>query len=216
MSEAAIKLIKQKAPIGLIWLFHISGLLGIFLGSEAWFLEKTPLNLLVSFLLLLYVWTFPDLRQGLVIYGFFVAGMFVEWLGINYGFPFGNYYYGENLGVKMDGVPYMIGINWAMLVLITGSISSQLIERKIFKILFGAFLMVFLDFFIEPNSARLDFWYWEGGRIPLSNYVGWFVTAALLHWIFQQTIKQLNFTFSLNLYIAQLIFFIALYVQSFF
>ena len=51
-------------------------------------------------------------------------------------------------------------------------------------------------------------------NIPLSNYIGWFAVAALLHWLFQETIKKINFNFSLNLYLAQLIFFLALYVQS--
>ena len=143
-----------------------------------------------------------------------MAGIFAEWVGVTYGFPFGNYYYGDNLGLKIDGVPYMIGINWAMLVLITGSIAATITNHKLLKVLLGASLMVFLDLFIEPNAARLDFWYWKNDLIPLSNYIGWFVIAALLHWLFQETIKQLNFLFCINLYIAQLIFFIALYVHS--
>ena len=211
-----IKFIKTKLPIGLIWLFHVSGLIGIFSGMSQWFLEQTPLNLLACFLLLLLAWPLKDLKHGIVVYAFFMAGIFAEWMGIHYGFPFGDYHYGENLGLKIDGVPYMIGINWAMLVLITGSISSKITRITLFKVLIGASLMVFLDLFIEPNAARLDFWYWEKNQIPLSNYIGWFVISALLHWLFQETIKELNFAFSLNLYIAQLIFFIALYVQSLF
>lgn len=203
-------------PIGLIWLFHISGLLGIFFGDSQWFLAKTPLNLLICFLLLLVVWPLKSLRHGLIVYAFFMAGIFAEWVGVHYGFPFGDYYYGENLGLKIAEVPYMIGINWAMLVVITGSIASHISKNTLTRILLGASLMVFLDFFIEPSSARLDFWYWKNDHIPLSNYLGWFAIASLLHWLFQSTIKKVNITFSLNLYIAQLIFFIALYVQSLF
>lgn len=216
MSTADIKVIKEKLPIGLIWLFHVSGLLGICFGMTQWFLEKTPLNLLACFLLLVIVWPLKEFKHGLVVYVFFITGMFAEWMGINYGFPFGNYYYGDNLGLKMDGVPFMIGINWAMLVLITGSIATKITHNKLLKILIGASLMVFLDLFIEPNASRLDFWYWKNNHIPLSNYIGWFVIASLLHWLFQETIKKINFTFSLNLYLAQLIFFISLYVQSLF
>ena len=216
MNTSSANLIKSNLPVGLVWLFHVSGLIGIFLGMSEWFLEKTPLNLLACFLLLVGIWPLRQFKHAIIVYLFFVAGIFVEWLGVHYGFPFGNYHYGNNLGLKLNGVPLLIGINWAMLVLITGSISSRFGKSKLSKVLLGATLMLFLDFFIEPNAARLDFWYWEGGHIPLSNYIGWFVTGALLHWIFQESIKQLNFTFSLNLYIAQLIFFIALYVQSLF
>lgn len=181
-----------------------------------WFMEKTPLNLLACFLLLVIVWPLKKFKHAFVVYIFFAVGILVEWLGVHHGFLFGNYHYGDNLGMKLDGIPLLMGINWAMLVLITGSIASRLINNSFLKVLLGAFLMVLLDIFIEPNSARLDFWYWEGGQIPLSNYVGWFVVAALLHGLFQATIRELNFLFSVNLYLAQLIFFGCLYVESFF
>ncbi|MBC6400644.1 MAG: carotenoid biosynthesis protein [Ekhidna sp.] len=216
MSAADIKPIKSIFLIGLIWLFHISGLVGILLGMAEWFLEKTALNLLACFLILVAAWPLKQFKQALIVYIFFAAGLFVEWLGVHYGFPFGNYDYGDNLGIKLDEVPLLIGVNWAMLVLITGSISSEFTNNLFLKVLLGASLMVLLDFFIEPNSARLDFWYWEGDHIPLSNYIGWFVVAALLHWIFQVTIRKLDFVFSLNLYLAQLVFFSCLYVESFF
>ena len=215
MSTADIKLIKSNLPVGLIWLFHVSGLVGIILGMSEWFLEKTPLNLLACFLLLVAIWPLKEIKHAFVVYLFFAVGLSAEWLGVHYGFPFGNYSYGDNLGVKLDGVPLLIGVNWAMLVLITGSISSRVTQHKAVKVIIGASLMVFLDLFIEPNASRLDFWHWKNDHIPLSNYIGWFVIAALLHWLFQETIKKLNFTFSLNLYLAQLIFFIVLYVQSF-
>ena len=181
-----------------------------------WFLEKTPINLLACFFLLIIAWPLKTLKNALIVFVFFAAGVLVEWLGVHYGFPFGEYYYGNSFGVKLDDTPLLIGVNWSMLVLITGGISFQFAESKFLRVLTGASLMVFLDLFIEPNADQLDFWYWKGGYIPFTNYVGWFATAALLHWLFQETIKKLNFLFSVNLYIAQLTFFISLYVRSFF
>ncbi len=203
---------KNHLPVGLIWLFHISGIIGIFLGFTDWFLEKTPLNLGICFILLLLAWPLKSLSQVGVVYSFFAVGMFAEWCGVHYGFPFGNYTYGENLGIKLDGVPLLIGVNWAMLVLITGSIASKFVTRTWVKVLLGSFLMVFIDFFIEPNAANLGFWYWKNGFIPPSNYVGWLAISAMLHVVFQRTIKEINFQFSINLYIAQLIFFASVYV----
>jgi putative membrane protein len=202
---------KQLIGIGLIWLFHLSGIVGMALGYEEWFLSKTPLNLLACFIILLIIGPIKTVKQGLIIYSFFMAGIFVEWVGVTTGFPFGSYYYGENLGAKMAGVPYMIGINWAMLVLITGTMATRLSNNILLRIMIGAALMVFLDLFIEPTAPVFDFWYWEADHIPLSNYVAWFVIAALLHWIFQKQITTLDFKLSLNLYLAQMTFFISFY-----
>ncbi|NNK52972.1 MAG: hypothetical protein HKO97_00280, partial [Flavobacteriaceae bacterium] len=38
-----------------IWIFHISALIGISLGFEAWFVAKTPVNLIISSILLFLV-----------------------------------------------------------------------------------------------------------------------------------------------------------------
>ena len=209
-----MKRLSLHLPIGLIWLFHLTGIVGIYIGFQEWFIPKTPLTLLVCFVLLLITGPVKNMGQAVVIYLFFVCGMFVEWLGVNYGWLFGDYRYGQNLGLKMDGVPFMIGINWAMLVLVTGSIAAKISSSKVVKVIIGAFLMVFLDFFIEPNAPLLDFWYWEGDRIPASNYVGWFSVALVLHWILQTYSRTLNFQFSLNLYLAQVIFFVSFYVYS--
>ena len=214
MQAISIMLSKYYVREGLVWLFHVSGIIGIYLGFEEWFLEKTPLNLLVCFVLLLLAFPIKSLREAVAVYSFFAVGMLAEWSGVHYGFPFGEYYYGENLGVKLDGVPVLIGINWAMLVLITGSISIRVTQHLWLRVLLGAVLMVFLDFFIEPNASYLDFWHWENDRIPVSNYVGWLVIAAFLQYIFQQAIKEINFRFSINLYLAQLLFFASIYVYT--
>mgnify|MGYP000689958953 CR=1 FL=1 len=39
--------------IGIIWLFHLCGILGILYGDSQWFVGATPINLLLSFLLLM-------------------------------------------------------------------------------------------------------------------------------------------------------------------
>ncbi len=220
-----LNLWQQKAPlllkdgnlslaIGLVWLFHLSGIIGVLLGYEQWFLEKTPFNLLACFVMLLAVAPIRGLKHGAIVFFFVLAGIFVEWVGTTYGIPFGQYYYGNNLGIKLAGVPLLIGVNWAMLILITGSLATRMFSNKLARVLTGAALMVFLDLFIEPNASNFDFWHWANDIIPSSNYIAWFVIAAGLHWIFQLFIEKLNFKFSLHLYLAQLVFFVSLYVNK--
>ena len=135
----------------------------------------------------------------------------MEWIGVTYGFLFGEYFYGDNLGLKIDGIPFMIGINWAMLVLITGALASKVKTNWIVKAAIGSGLMVFLDLFIEPSAPIFDFWYWPQGHPPLRNYIAWFFISFVLHLIYQKNIKGGNFQMAINLYLAQLIFFAYFY-----
>ncbi|MEM6644391.1 MAG: carotenoid biosynthesis protein [Bacteroidota bacterium] len=206
---------RTNVAIAILWLFHLSGIIGMLLGYSEWFLSKTPLNLIICLMLLAWVGDLLSNRKAVLASIFFVSGMLVEWVGVKFAVPFGEYYYGESLGTKLDGVPFLIGGNWAMLVIITGCISSRISGNFLVKVLLGAGLMVLLDLFIEPNAANFDFWFWENETIPLSNYIAWFVISALLHCIYQKNMPKQNFRFCLHLYLAQLAFFTSFYVYPF-
>jgi len=100
---------KKWLSIALIWLFHLTAIIGVSIGYEQWFVSKTPINL--SLCLVLLLWSFPNKswQLGLGIGLFFIGGMLVEWLGVSYGLFFGDYEYGSNLGPKIEGVPWFIG-----------------------------------------------------------------------------------------------------------
>ena len=111
--------------IFIVWVFHLSGILGIFFGDSAWFISTTPLNLILSLVLLLL--NSNDSNKIVMIACLaFVIGMFAEILGVNYGLIFGNYKYGNTLGPKMFNVPILIGYNWAMVLIITASIAQKI------------------------------------------------------------------------------------------
>ena len=114
---------KQNISIALVWLFHLSGLIGIIYSNAYWFIKATPLNLLLSFILLLIncEWT---KKTVFIVVLCFTIGMLAEIVGVEYGFIFGEYSYGNALGTKFLGVPLIIGLNWCILVLMTGFISQ--------------------------------------------------------------------------------------------
>lgn len=145
---------------------------------------------------------------------FFVIGMVVEWMGVSFGFIFGEYVYGSNLGVKIDGVPILIGLNWAVLSLCTAAISSKMVRQTWARVLLGAGMMVFLDFFIEDVTMLLDYWIWEEGMAPLRNYFSWFLLAALFQFIYQKLRIKGDSDFSAHVYFAQLSFFVFLFLFS--
>lgn len=209
MKEIISKLNLYKIPVAIFicWLFHINGIFGILYWDKQWFLSNTPLNLSISFGLL--IWTLKELNRKvlLAVIIAFLTGMIAEIIGVNTGIIFGNYWYGENLGIKVWGVPLLIGINWAILTFIIGAISSKIVKNKIIAIVLGATLMVLFDFIIEPSAPKFDFWYWENEVIPLKNYIDWLLIALIPQTAYHVLVKEKEYIFSSQLFLAQLIFF---------
>jgi putative membrane protein len=202
---------KLKLSIFLVWLFHASAIIGIGLGYNDWFIQKTPLNLSVSLILFLLVYPVNDAKKAFAFIAFMIAGMFAEWLGVNYQLLFGSYYYGENFGPKLDGVPYLIGAYWALLTFITAAITDYTKWHVVAKVITAAVLMVFLDYLMEFNAPTFDFWHFEGGMPHLDNYLTWFFLGLLLQIILRVLKIKGNKLFSLHLYLAQLLFFLFAY-----
>ncbi|MBT8205902.1 MAG: carotenoid biosynthesis protein [Eudoraea sp.] len=171
-------------------------------------MSKTPLNMLLIMGLTILVFPVDSWKKGLLFFGIGIASIFAEWLGVNYGLIFGEYEYGMNFGPKIDGVPYLIGVNWAFLTFATAAIATKWLQNFWARIGFGAALMVVLDFFLEESAPRFDFWYWDQGYPPLQNFLGWFVLAFLFHMLFQGMKLKGNSLFSHHLYVSQLIFFV--------
>lgn len=198
---------KQNISIFIIWLFAISAIIGIYLGYLNWFIPKTPLNLLIGAgLLFLNLPINSPRKVGIWLISFSV-GMIVEIIGVQTGDIFGNYYYGENLGLKLLGVPFLIGVNWAVLSFITAAISARMIKNFWGSILIGTTFMVGLDFLLEPLASVFDFWYFEGGIVPIQNYIAWFITAFFLQILIRKNIDFQQSKFSIHLFLTQVIFF---------
>ena len=207
------KKFQTKLAIGLLYLFHLSAIIGSALGYTDWFISKTALNLSLMGIFLILVYPLTQVK-GLALFVLYaIVGVGSEYLGVNYGLIFGSYNYGANLGPKIGGVPFAIGLNWALLVLITGELSQYLKAHRILKALFGAGLMVFLDLFMEHSAPIFDFWTFEGGMAPLQNYLGWFAVAFVLHLVHQYSGLRGSRSFSFHCYLVQLLFFVYFYVS---
>ena len=53
------------------------------------------------------------------------------------------------------------------------------------RIVAGSFLLVLLDFLIEPVAVHFDYWYWTESTIPLENYVCWFLLSGQMLALFE-------------------------------
>tara|TARA_B100001093_G_scaffold171048_1_gene163927 strand:+ start:249 stop:899 length:651 start_codon:yes stop_codon:yes gene_type:complete len=194
--------------IFVIWLFHVCGVIGIGFSNKELFISFTPINLLISFFLLFSNQIQVNSNTIKTVCSIFLIGMIAEILGVNYGYIFGEYTYLDNLGMKIMGVPLMIGIQWVILSFITGSFAHYFFNNKKFKsIILGVFLMILLDVLIEPVAPDLGFWIFESEVAPIQNYIGWFLIAIPAQIIFHFGVEKKEIAFSSNLLIVNFFFF---------
>jgi putative membrane protein len=198
--------------IGILWLFHVSGIIGISIGYQDWFASRTGLNLVIMFIALIAFYPLDSIKKWGLFFLFGFLGILVEYLGVTFGLFFGDYAYGNNFGPKILGVPLLIGVNWAMLTFICGSIANKLSDSVFLKSLLGTFMMLLLDLFMEKVAPIFDFWEFTGGYAPIDNYIAWGVISFIFHLIFHLFKVKGNFLISFHLYMVQLVFFIYFYV----
>ena len=203
--------LKKYIPLIIICILHLVGLCGFFIDHTT-FQSLSPLNLIFSSLLVIFMSTYKRTDFYISIIAVSIIGFLIEVIGVNTGYVFGRYYYGQSFGYHLFSVPLLIGLNWGVLLYSTLQLSN--FNNPLIKSFFGAFLMVLLDFFIEQNAPLYDFWYWNDGFIPLQNYIAWFLISLVLNLIFQKKLTQSsNFT-AKAFYIVQFLFFFVLYLFS--
>jgi putative membrane protein len=200
--------IKKNIPLSIIIIFHLVGFIG-FIINPIYFKSLSPVNLVLSASLVIVMsnqakWQFYG---SIVLVA--VLGYFIEVIGVKTGFVFGSYVYGQSLGYKLFAVPLLIGVNWSVLLYCTAQLSQ--FKNTIVNAILGAILMVVLDFFIEQNAAKFDFWYWKNGIIPIQNYIAWFFVALLLNLLVQKHLSQKPNLTAKAFYFVQICFFSALY-----
>ena len=196
---------KQNISIGILVLFHAIGVLGSMLFDAQTFMQLSPLNLLLTLGILIFnhvdrnhLWIWPATM---------VLGFAVEVLGVNTGFPFGEYSYGEALGWKLFNTPLIIGVNWFILLYGANAVANKYAMTPWTKALIAAGLMLILDYLIEPVAMRYDFWSWATGSPPLENYLAWFGISFLLSLMWQFSKIKLNTGIASAVYATELFFF---------
>ena len=192
-------------------IFHLVGIIGLNVETQREiFLGLSFFNLLISFLIL--VISRETKKQLFYVFLFvcFLAGMAAEWTGIHTGWLFGDYVYGENLGIKLYGVPLIIGINWGILSVCACTIAGYLPWKMPYQALFSALLMTLLDFLLEPVAIKSGYWHWNTPEIPVYNYICWFLIAVPLHLLyFKWKLHEQN-RVAIALFIILVLFFMIL------
>jgi len=203
--------------------------------------KKTILFVLVSFFALGVRWdalpaTFP-LMMAITPYVLFLFGFFVfasalpeggarlvfwacvtftvtfavEAAGVATGKVFGDYSYGDVLGLKVFGVPLLIGFNWTVVVLGIASAVTRFVNHRPFAVLIIAAGGVFFDWVMEPVATGLGYWSWGGGIIPFQNYLAWFAVGLAAATGYVLSNIRLRAVYPPFYVLIQLAFFAAMY-----
>lgn len=170
-------------------------------------LNLTPIHLFAMFALFLWANSYFSIKLIKAIIVIYLIGVLAEVLGVRYNIIFGNYYYGNSLGLQVFEVPIIIGFNWLTLSFATYGVSSYLFKNKTIITVFASILMVLTDYIIEPMAGALDFWYWAEGNIPIQNYVGWFFVSLIIHSILVKMNFKFNIKLCMALLLSQILFF---------
>lgn len=219
---------KYQIATAIAILFHTIGLFGMIFFKSTDFVLTTPLNLLLMAGLLFYTHE----KKNVAFLSFFVicvlTGIVVEVIGTSTGMLFGNYSYGKVLGPGIYKVPFIIGINWFIMMYCCGATINRLLTKIIEKLtanssvatrevqvisvaVDGALLAVFFDWLMEPVAVKLGYWTWLGnGEIPFYNYVSWFLISMVLLFLFKIMPFRKSNKFAVNLFLIQAMFFLIL------
>lgn len=202
----------ERLAILVLAVLYAVGIFGILLPIHEDFILLTPLNLLVSLALMLWAHARWNRRALAFLFIAYFAGFGAELFGVQTGILFGEYVYGRVLGPKVWGTPLMIGINWVLLGYSAGVIANTFFSRGHWMLrgLAAALLMVGLDVLIEPVAIHYGFWSWEGGSVPLRNYLGWFLVAFPLQCLFAFWLGEVRNKVAIALFILQILFFLIL------
>ncbi|MFN8775961.1 MAG: carotenoid biosynthesis protein [Flavobacteriales bacterium] len=197
-------------------LVHVSGAVGLLLAPD-FFLAFTPFNLLLSAALVVASherssWVLPVGFLGAAF-----AGWFVEVVGVNTTYIFGDYLYGSSFGFQCVGVPLLIGLNWAVLVLAGLQVARHhlLIQSRWLAALSVSGMLLALDLLMEGVAPRLDFWTFYQGASPMTypgihNFVGWLVTGFVIAFIAHPYLSRGVNRMALFYLVLQGVFFIIL------
>ncbi|MFB6108454.1 MAG: bisanhydrobacterioruberin hydratase [Haloplanus sp.] len=128
-----------------------------------------------------------DRRAAVGLAGTTLYAYAVEVVGLRTGIPYGEFHYGVDLGPTVGGVPLALPVFFLPLV-VDGYLLCLLLlgdsaRRAAVRLPAVVAAVVAMDLVLDPGAVALGFWVYPGGGpvygVPLSNFLGWVVSAAL-------------------------------------
>jgi bisanhydrobacterioruberin hydratase len=199
-----------------IVIFFSVGIVGMGLPwTREFFIQLVPL----TFIVCLAVIGLADQTRNPRLYWasgiIFFTGWLVEAVGVNTGMLFGTYGYSLHMGPAILGTPLVMGFSWLMMLYLTVTVVQGFTMHPFYRTVLAAVLMVVFDFLLEPAAIWMKMWFWEGGKVPLMNYIMWFLISMGLASLFPLLKIRIRNRLAVDLYIAQMVFFVLIIAISF-
>jgi len=125
----------------------------------------------------------------------FAVSFWVEWWGVNTGILFGNYIYTDVLQPKLLGVPIAIMFAWFAVSSSCFAWVTYIFKgNSLFTIaLVSTSLILASDILLEPFASFVNnFWMWESFKIPVQNFITWFVLGFTFSLMLSFLLKRKN------------------------
>lgn len=125
-----------------------------------------------------------------------VGGFLIEVVGVHTDIPFGSYRYASTIGPALLGVPLAIGPAWAMLAWPAALAARRLCRTFTARVVVGAWALASWDLFLDPQMVGAGSWRWLRPdphlpgvpTVPLTNYLGWLLVAAIVSLVLQRAL----------------------------
>ena len=126
----------------------------------------------------------------------------IEYIGVHTGRPYGEFFYGVDLGPIVGGVPLGLPIFFIPLVMNAYLLCLLLLGDRAastaVRLLAVIATVITMDVVLDPGAVALGFWVYPNGGVfygvPLSNYVGWILSATVavvaLDWGYDRTMLR--------------------------
>lgn len=126
----------------------------------------------------------------------------IEYVGVHTGRPYGEFFYGVDLGPIVGGVPLGLPIFFIPLVMNAYLLCLLLLGDRAasttVRLLAVIATVVTMDVVLDPGAVALGFWVYPNGGVfygvPLSNYAGWILSATVavvaLDWGYDRTMLR--------------------------
>ena len=170
---------KKYWPECALIILTLGGLASVFAGRDD-VIQLTPVYLLLNMALLIYRFGSNKTLWSMIAVAGFI-GYVTEFFGLQTGILFGDYTYGDVLGLKIFDTPLMVGVMWALVMIVIWSLLPRVWGWR--RVPLAGVIAVIYDIILEHFATRFDLWTWDGS-IPLSNALGWFLVASLIAGIF--------------------------------
>lgn len=200
-----------KFVAGFFVIFYIVGITGMLVPDTFYLFKKLiPFAILLSVLALVFFHTQFETTDFIAFVIIYILGFAAEVIGVNTGIIFGHYQYGESLGIELFNTPLMIGINWLLLIYISSTVTAKLKINSTLQIVIAPLIMLVYDLIIEQVAPVLDMWSWFDDKVPVKNYVAWFLLAFMFNSVLKIFKVKTTNKLAPVILVCQLSFFIVL------